>query len=98
ARRVGAAGLSDLLRRLGDFWLREFLALFPARVVQWLVGRGGASLVVAAEADAIVLRLLSDDGTESVPQRLARADYTPAAIESFLQHRKLARSDVNVGI
>jgi general secretion pathway protein L len=98
ARRIGAAGVSDLLRRLGGFWLREFLALFPARVAQWLVGRGGASLVLGPEADAIVLRLLSDDGTESASQRLARADYTPAAIESFLQQRKLARSDVKLGI
>jgi general secretion pathway protein L len=91
-------GLSDLLRPLAELWLREFLALFPPRIARWLIGRGGASLVLAREADAIVLRLVNDDETESASQRLARADYTPAAIESFLREHNLRRRDLSVGI
>jgi general secretion pathway protein L len=98
ARRIGAAGLSDLLRRLGGFWLREFLALFPARVAQWLVGSGGASIVLASEADEIVLRLLGEDGKESAAQRLARVAYEPAAVERFLQEHKLKRAETTLGV
>jgi general secretion pathway protein L len=97
-RRAGVACVSDLLRPLAQLWLREFLALFPARFAHWLVGRGGASLVLAPEADAIVLRLLSEDATESAVQRLARTDYTPAAVEQFLHEHKLMRANVKLGI
>jgi general secretion pathway protein L len=97
-RRAGAASLSELLRRFGQIWLREFLALFPARVARWLVGRGGASLVLVPEAEAIVLRLMDDGGKEFAAQRLARGDYAPAAIERFLHAHKLDRKDVNLGI
>jgi general secretion pathway protein L len=97
-QRAGAARLSDLLRPLAELWRREFLALFPPRIAQWLVGRGDASLVLAAEADAIVLRLLADGEKESACERLARSDYTPAAVEKFLQQHKLKRRDVKLGI
>jgi general secretion pathway protein L len=95
---AGAVRLSDLLRRFGQFWLQEFLALFPARYARWLVGRGGASLVLEAQADTIVLRLLDDGGEELACDRLARADYAPASIDRFLQAHKLARSDVALGV
>jgi general secretion pathway protein L len=97
-QRAGAVRLSEVLRPLAELWLREFLALFPARIAQWLVGRGDASLVLAAEADAIVLRLLADGEKESACERLARSDYTPAAVEKFLQQHKLKRRDVKLGI
>src|SRR5262249_45517889 len=73
-------------------------ALFPARVARWLVGRDGASLVLAAEGDAIVLHLLDDGGIESASRRIARADYTPTAVGEFLHEHKLTRRDVEVGI
>jgi len=98
ARRAGAVHLPDVLCRLAALWLQEFLALFPARVAQWLIGRGGASLVLAMDGDAIVLHLLGDGGKESASRRLARADYTPAAIEQFLDNHKLKQSDVKLGI
>jgi general secretion pathway protein L len=97
-QRAGSGGRSDLLRPLGQLWLREFLALFPARIAQWLVGRGDASLVLAAEPDAIVLRLLADGEKESACEWLARSDYTPARVEKFLQEHKLKRRDVKLGI
>jgi general secretion pathway protein L len=98
ARHLGAASLSDLLRRLGQLWLDEFLALFPAPVAQWLIGRGQASVVLAAEDDAIVLRLVGEGGKELARERLARADYAPAAIDRFLQAHKLKRADVALGV
>jgi len=90
--------LSELLTGFGQFWLREFLALFPPRVAQWLIGRGGASLVLGAEADTVVLRLLDDGGAESASRRLARGEYTPAAVAQFLREHKLERSAVKLGI
>src|SRR5262249_58949491 len=96
AGRAGAARLSDLLRPLAELWLRDFLALFPARIARWLVGRGEANLVLAAEADGIALRLLADGAKEFASRRLARADYTPAAIEAFLEEHKLRRRDVTL--
>jgi len=97
-QRAGAARLLDLLRPLAGLWLREFLALFPARIAQWLVGRGDTSLVLTAEPDAVVLRLLADGEKESACERLARSDYTPAVVEKFLHEHKLTRRDVTLGI
>jgi general secretion pathway protein L len=98
ARRAQAARLADVLRRLAGLWLREFLALFPERTARWLIGRGDASLVLEAQGDAIVLRLVGEDGEESACERLARADYTPAAVERILQEHKLKRRNVALGI
>src|SRR5262245_15686274 len=97
-QRAGAARLSDLLRPLAELWLREFLALFPARTARWLVGRCDARLVLAAEPDGVALRLLAEGGKETACERLARADYSPAAIETFLQKHKLKRLDVKLGV
>ncbi len=97
-RQAQAAKLPELLQRLTGFWLREFLALFPPRVAQWLIGRGGAILVLGAEADTIVLRLLGDGGAEAACRRLARGEYTPAAVEQFLREHKLERREVKIGI
>jgi len=97
-RGAGAARLSDLLHPLASLWLREFLALFPPRVGRWLVGRRDVRLVLAAEADRIALRLLADGGKEFACEQLARADYTPTAVETFLQKHKLRRGDVKLGI
>lgn len=97
-RGSGAARLSDLLRPLGQLWLREFLGLFSARIAQWLVGGGGASVALAPGADAIVLHLLGEGGKDAASRRVARGDYTPAAIEQFLQEHKLKRADTALGI
>jgi general secretion pathway protein L len=98
ALNAGAARLSDLLRPLAELWLREFLALFPTHIARWLLGRRDARLVLAAEADGISLRLLTEDGEESASERLARADYTPAAVETFLRKQNLRRGDVTLGV
>ena len=98
AQRAQAARLSDLLHRLAELWLREFLALFPPRVVRWLVGRRDARLVLDAEVDGISLRLLAEGARESACERLARADYTPAAVATFLHKHKLERREVKLGV
>jgi general secretion pathway protein L len=95
---LGAARLSDLLRRLGHLWLREFLALFPPPVGQWLVGRGRSSVVLEAEPDTIALRLLDDNRQPRACERVARADFAPASVDRFLQAHKLERKDTAVGV
>jgi general secretion pathway protein L len=95
---AGAARLCDPLRRLGHLWLREFLALFPPAVAQWLVGRGRSSVVLEAEPDAIALRLLDDNRQPLACERVARADFAPASVDRFLQAHKLEREDIAVGV
>jgi len=95
---TGGTRLSDLLERLGQLWLREFLALFPPAVARWLVASGRGSLVVDAEGDAIALRLVGNGGQALACERVARADYGPAAIDAFLQGHRLARKDVALGV
>jgi len=98
ALSAGMARLCDLLRGLEQLWLREFLALFPSTVAQWLVGRGRSSVVLGAEQDAIALRLLGDGRQPLACERVARADYAAAAIDRFLQAHKLERKEVAVGV
>jgi general secretion pathway protein L len=93
-----SAGSSDLLARLGQFWLQEFLALFPVRIAQWLVGRGRSSLVLVADDQTVELRLLGDGRQPLASERVARADYAPALIERFLQSQKIGRKDMAVGV
>lgn len=97
-KRAGAGRLPDLLRPLAELWLREFLALFPAHMAQWLAGRGGASLVLMPHDDAVVLHLVADGEKEFASRRLARADYTPAGVDAFLQEHKLTRGEATLGI
>src|SRR5690242_6715396 len=98
ATRAGAAGASEPLRQLSAFWLREFLSLFPPRIARWLAGRRDARLVLAAEVDGIALRLVADGAKESAAERLARADYAPAAVDTFLHKHKLKRREVKLGV
>src|SRR5712691_8665590 len=109
ALQAWASRASDLLRRLGQFWLAEFLALFPERAAHWLRGRGRSSLVLVPRPDppaqagegregAIVLELLSDGRRLLASQRIERQNYSPAAIDRFLQAHRLAREEVAIGV
>ena len=93
-----AAGLCDLVGRLGSWWLRQFLALFSEPVGEWFVGRGRKTLVLAAEQDAIGLQLLTDRGRQLASARIGLADYSPACIDHFLVSQGLARDHVAIGL
>jgi general secretion pathway protein L len=92
-----AAKLSDPLRRLGQWWLAEFLALFPSRVSGWLMDRGSRTLLLAAEEDVVILQLLGDRRRPLASARIDRVEFAPEAIDAFLRSHRLQRKHVRLG-
>lgn len=90
---VGAEHLGSA----GRWWLRGFLALFPAGIAEWLVDRGSKRLVLSADQDMVRLELLTERRRLLAAAR-AEQDDTPAAIAGFLRTHKLSRADVAIGI
>jgi general secretion pathway protein L len=89
---------SGLIGAFGQWWLSEFLALFPPTVAKWLMGRGSLSLVLGAQEDAVTLELLDESRQAIASASIPIADYDPAAIEHFLTLRGLAHEDIAIGI
>jgi general secretion pathway protein L len=88
----------DLARRAGRCWLREFLALFPASVADWLIDRGGKRLVLAADEGGIDFELSTERGRVLTTARVATAEYSPDLVEAFLRAQGLTRSEVSLGL
>ena len=74
----------DLLHRAGRWWLREFLALFPAGLAEWLTDRGSKCLILSTDQDAVILELLTDRRRSLASVRVDHADYTPELVDGFL--------------
>jgi general secretion pathway protein L len=90
--------IPDLLTQLGQWWMSEFLALFPARFSEWLTDRGYKKLRLLAEPDFFVLQLLSDRRRPLASARIARSAYSPSSIDDFLKAQRLDRGGVVIGI
>jgi general secretion pathway protein L len=90
--------IPDLLARLGQWWLTEFLGLFPDRVSEWLTDRGFKKLTVLVAPDRVVLQLVSDRRRPLASSRIARHVYSPASIDDFLKNQNLHRGGVIIGI
>jgi general secretion pathway protein L len=90
--------IPDLLARLGQWWLTEFLALFPERFSEWLTDRGYKKLTLMAEQDSFVLQLSSDRHRPLASDRIARSVYSPPTIDDFLKARQLDRGQVVIGV
>jgi general secretion pathway protein L len=90
--------IPDLLARLGQWWLTEFLALFPERFSEWLTDRGYKKLTLVTEQDSFVLQLSSDRHRPLASAHIARSVYSPAAIDDFLKARELVRRQVVIGV
>jgi general secretion pathway protein L len=90
--------VSQLIARLGNWWLREFLALFPGWIAQWLTGSGKIALLLAQDEAFVELRLRADSGAQLDDMRVARCEYTAASIDNFLLRNKLTRADVTIAI
>jgi general secretion pathway protein L len=91
------AASADLARSIARWWLREFLALFPARLSDWLTDRGRKTLVLVPEPDAVLFELFNDRRRPLASARVSRVDYGPELVGSFLQSHKLQRQDVAIG-
>jgi general secretion pathway protein L len=99
AARLTIARLPGLLRRLGDWWLKEFLSLFPERVAEFLAGRGQTMLAIAiGEGGVATLELLGRDfePIRSVP--VSRPERTAGELETFLRAHSLERKAVQIGL
>jgi general secretion pathway protein L len=90
--------VSQLIARVGHWWLREFLALFPEGVAQWLTGSGRITLLLAQNEAFVEWRLRANGDAQFDGMRVARHEYTTASIDDFLRHNKLTRSDVTIAV
>src|SRR5215471_5309667 len=90
--------LPDLAARLVQWWLTEFLGLFPGNFSEWLMDRGYKKLTLVAEPEAIVLQLSSDGLRPLASVRISRHDYSSASIDDFLHTKDLNREQASIGI
>jgi general secretion pathway protein L len=84
--------------RLGQWWLREFLALFPKRIAQWLKGPGTTRLLLLQNDAFIEMSLRADTDETLDSARITSSESGLASIDEFLQRNRLARQDITIGI
>jgi general secretion pathway protein L len=96
--RLSITRLPTLLRRLGAWWLKEFLDLFPQRIVELLSGKGRALLAIAMHQERATLELLNGSRALIASQRVTLADNAVAEIDRFLHSRGLERKYADVGL
>jgi general secretion pathway protein L len=96
--RLSVADLRTLLPRLGRWWLKEFLDLFPEQIAERLTGKGRMLLVVAVDQQGATLELLNGARTTIASERAAHAENALAEIDQFLRSRNLQRKDVDIGL
>jgi len=85
------------LRRFGTWWLKEFLDLFPERIVELLAGGGKNRLVILVDQDRAVLELHRGYHARVASPGIVGANVLPA-IDEFLRSQGVERRDVDVGI
>jgi general secretion pathway protein L len=90
--------VSQLIARFGHWWLREFLALLPERISQWLTGFGKIALVLARDEAFVELSLRASGSARLDRTRIARDEYTAGSIDDFLRNNKLTRSNVTIAV
>jgi len=89
---------SGLLRRLRRWWLEEFLALFPRRVSEWLVGRGGNAVVLSIEETSIDILLRNYSGQALASASIPQANYSASALDNFMRTHRVTRKSVALGL
>jgi general secretion pathway protein L len=96
--RVWSIKAQEHVRAFGRWWLKEFLALFPRPVADWMIERGSRTLLIVPEADAVGFQLLSDRRRLVASSRMAGEEYSAGAIDVFLKAHGLRRSDILIDI
>ena len=95
--QISAAKLTFALRRLGNWWLDEFLNLLPERVVEWLSGRGRAMLLLSADGEGATLELLSGNAqTSAASASVVSANDMPDQIMRFLRSHGIEAKDAAI--
>jgi general secretion pathway protein L len=95
---------ADVVRRAGQWWLREFLAFFPQRIAEWLTDSGAKSLLLSGDGGAVLLQVRNERRRALATTRINGRDYAPEVIDAFLRTQRLGRAtrlgraDVSMGI
>jgi general secretion pathway protein L len=90
--------IPDLLARLGQWWLTEFLALLPERFSEWLTDEGCKKLTLMIQPECVLLQLSSDRHRVLASARVPHGAHSPAAIDDFLKAEELDRGQVAIGV
>ena len=96
--RSRIARLPTFLRRLEEWWLKEFLDSFPERIAEFLSGRGRGLLVVAVDHEDAKLELLNGAHMLIASERGTLTNNALAEIDRFLRSQGLERKDVDFGL
>jgi general secretion pathway protein L len=88
---------SDLLRRSQQWWLSEFLTLFPEGVARWLVGNRNKLLILVPQEEAVSFEVFDDIGMPLATRIIDRAQYSRALIDEITQRFGIDR-DGTIGI
>ncbi len=94
----GFVRLSKLLNRFAQWWVKEFLNLFPERYAELFSGRRRRRLVVFADREGATLELLGGTLAPVASARAVSVSNLLLEIDRFLLSRKLERRDVDLGL
>jgi len=96
--RIRSVRLAVIVRRLGEWWLTEFLNLFPERIAEWLSGRGRAMLLLAASQEGATLDLLNSTHTRIASERVSLSGDMLPHIDRFLRSHGVEPEDADIGL
>ncbi len=92
------APLSQLVGRLGAWWLGEFLTFLPDRTAEWLMGENRRVLVIGSDGTSAEIALLTDTRQLLASARVAVEAFSVATIDAFLKQHSLERTGVDLGV
>jgi general secretion pathway protein L len=95
---IRVATLTTAFGQLWEWWLKEFVNLFPERTAEWLSGRGRTMLLLAANQEGSTLELLNSAHTTIASERVAPTGDTLAQINRFLRSQGIEPSDTDIGL
>jgi general secretion pathway protein L len=96
--RLKLTRLPDILGHLGRWWLKEFLSLFPERMVELLSGRGRTLVVVSADQGGATFELVNSAHALMASERTTHSDNVLTEIDGFLHARGVERKDADIGL
>lgn len=92
------ARLPGLVHRLADWWLRQWLDMFPQRVAEFLAGRGKTMLAINVAGETPIFELLGD-GLETIASaRSSGCENIMENVDALLRARGLDPKTLEVGI
>jgi general secretion pathway protein L len=87
----------DLLRRARQWWLSEFLTLFPERIARWLAGKKNRLLILVPGEETVSFEVFDDMRMPLAAQILDRAQYSHALVDEIIEKCGILRDGI-IGI